>query len=58
VNHLPRHARLPAILTTAHVRPALRELIASEFPGIAVVSYRELAPGLNIQPIARIGTSN
>jgi type III secretory pathway component EscV len=35
----------------------LRELIALEFPRLHVLSYSELVPDLNIQPIARIALS-
>lgn len=46
----------PAILTSVDIRPAVRHLIAYEFPRLAVVSYNELPPTLNVQPVARIGT--
>jgi type III secretion protein V len=42
------------ILTTVPVRGALQALIALEFPGLAVLSYNELRPDLNIQPLGRI----
>lgn len=45
---------LPAILTILEVSPALREIIAPEFPRLPVVAYQELSPETNIQPIARI----
>lgn len=44
----------PVILTSIAVRPYLRELIAPAFPRMPVVAYQELAPDLNIKPIARI----
>lgn len=50
----PVTASIPAILTTIDVRPILREIIAPEFPRLPVLSYQELSPDLNIQPIARI----
>jgi flagellar biosynthesis component FlhA len=50
-------AQYPVVLTTSGVRPIFRELIAPEFPKVAVLSYHEVAPDMNIQPIARISWS-
>ncbi|MBS1148483.1 MAG: Flagellar biosynthesis protein FlhA [Myxococcaceae bacterium] len=45
----------PVILTTADIRRYVRKLLEFEFnPPFAVVSYQELSPELNIQPVARI----
>ena len=51
---LPNGGRQPVILTTAPVRRKLWELLHEAFPWLSVLSYQELAPDLNIQPIARI----
>jgi type III secretion protein V len=51
---LPPTARVPVVLTSIETRREVRRLLFPEFPGIAVVAYQELAPELNIQPIARI----
>jgi type III secretory pathway component EscV/tetratricopeptide (TPR) repeat protein len=51
---LPPTATKPVILTTLDVRKPLWKLLRNEFPGLAVVSYQELSPDLNIQPIARL----
>ena len=51
---LPSTAQVPVILTTETARPRLHELMAAEFPRVSVVSYTELVPELNVQPIARI----
>ena len=51
---LPPTAQHPAILTTNEVRPVLQEMLAPVFPRLPVLSYQELSPDLNIQPIARI----
>lgn len=45
------------LLTTYEVRRALRRLIEDRFSSLAVVSYQELSPDMNIQPIGRISTS-
>lgn len=43
-----------AILTTVEVRKRLRQLIDVELPKLPVLSYQELSPDLNIQPLGRI----
>jgi type III secretion protein V len=54
VGELSGSTSVPAILTTIDVRPALREILAPEFPRLPVLAYQELSPDMNIQPIARI----
>lgn len=54
VGSLPPTASQPVLLTTFDVRRRLRRLICDAFPRLAVVSYQELSPDMNIQPIARI----
>jgi flagellar biosynthesis component FlhA len=49
---------VPTILTTSDIRPYFREIISNEFPGLPVLSYQELSPELNIQPVARISLVN
>ncbi len=50
----PPTAQTPIILTTYEVRNYFRKLIAKEFPWVAVLSYQELSPDMNIQPIGKI----
>jgi type III secretion protein V len=45
---------LPPILTLAEVRRPVRRLLEREFPYLPVISYQELSPEANIQPLARI----
>jgi type III secretory pathway component EscV len=54
IRSLPPMAQRPVILTTMDVRARLRKMVSAEFPYLAVLSYQELSPDLNIQPIARI----
>jgi hypothetical protein len=54
VGNLPATAQHPVILTTAAIRRRLRREIAPAFPRLAVLSYPELSPDMNIQPLARI----
>ena len=54
VGSLAPTAATSVLLTTFDVRRVLRKIIERDFPRLAVVSYQELSPDLNIQPIARI----
>ncbi|XXF81639.1 type III secretion system export apparatus subunit SctV [Myxococcaceae bacterium GXIMD 01537] len=55
--HLPPSAARPCILTAMDIRRYVRKLLEYEFnPPFSVLSYQELAPDLNIQPVARIST--
>jgi type III secretory pathway component EscV len=58
VTHLPLTAQMPVLLTIPEARPALREIIASEFPRVSVISYDDLPPDVNIQPVARISLND
>ncbi len=45
----------PAVLvTTMEIRRFVRKLLEVELPGVTVLSYQELAPDLEIQPVARM----
>jgi type III secretion protein V len=57
VGSLPPSAQQPVILTTMEIRRYFRKLVELEFSHLAVVSYQELSPEMNIQPIARIALS-
>jgi type III secretion protein V len=53
--NLPATAQRPVILTAMDIRRYVRRLLEFEFmPAFTVVSYQELSPELNIQPVARI----
>lgn len=55
LNVRPHGAQRPVILTTSDIRRYVRKLLEYEFtPPFTVVSYQELAPELNIEPVARI----
>jgi type III secretion protein V len=52
---LPPSAQRPVILTAMDIRRYIRKLLEYEFtPPFSVVSYQELSPDLNIQPVARV----
>jgi type III secretion protein V len=44
----------PVILTTLEIRRFVKRLCEVDLPDLAVVSYQELAPELQIQPLGRI----
>ncbi len=50
---LPR----PAVLTTMELRRYVRRLLEVDFPELPVLSFTELLPELQIQPVARVGLS-
>jgi type III secretory pathway component EscV len=50
----PASSQNPVLLTSIEVRKQLRDLLKKDYPDLAVLSYQELSPELNIQPIARI----
>ena len=50
----PDDAQRPQILTIMEVRSSIRRLIAPLIPWLEVISYQELTPTINIQPIGRI----
>jgi type III secretion protein V len=45
------------LLTGAEIRRYVRRLVETDHPGIAVLSFQELAPEAQIRPIARISVS-
>ncbi len=44
----------PVIITDMELRRFVRKMVELEFPALSVLSYQELTPELNVQPIARI----
>jgi type III secretion protein V len=58
VGSLPPTAQEPVLLTSFECRLRLRNELRHEFPRLMVVSYQELSPDMNIQPIARISSDD
>ena len=44
----------PVILTTSDIRRFIYKLLSTDFPGIAVLSYQEILPTIQIQPVGKI----
>jgi type III secretion protein V len=49
-------AQKPVLLTSMDIRRYVRKMIEPDMPDLAVLSYQELTPDVNIQPLARIAT--
>lgn len=54
LSNLPLTAQTPPILTAIAARTGLRDAIKLTFPRMDVLTYQELRPDLNIQPVGRI----
>ncbi|MEP6923852.1 MAG: flagellar biosynthesis protein FlhA [Pyrinomonadaceae bacterium] len=54
VANLPPTAQQPVIVTDMELRRFVRKMVELEFPHLAVVSFQELTPELNVQPIGRV----
>jgi type III secretion protein V len=51
---LPPGVRPPVVLTRRPLRTQVRAAVQPEFPRVRVLSYEDLPPQANVQPIARI----
>jgi type III secretion protein V len=54
IANLPASAQKPVIITDMELRRFVRRMVELEFPALSVLSYQELAPELNVQPVGRI----
>lgn len=53
-----QHAMMPAIVTAMDIRRFMRKIIERDLPEIPVLSFQELTPDVNIQPLERIQLKN
>jgi type III secretion protein V len=44
----------PVVIAPMDIRRFMRKIVERDFPNLAVLSYQELAPSVNIQPLERI----
>ena len=51
----PEGSNGAVLLTGVEIRRYVRRLVETDHPGLAVLSFQELAPEAQIRPIARIG---
>jgi len=54
LRNLPSNAVWPILLVGDAVCASLQKMIADELPRMRVLSYSQLPPDLNVQPVARI----
>lgn len=54
IGDIPPTAQPPVIVTDMELRRFVRKIVELEFSNLAVLSYQELAPEIDIQPIGRI----
>jgi type III secretion protein V len=54
VGKLPASGPLPVLLSSMDIRRYLRKLIEQDLYELQVISYQELVPEVNIQPLARV----
>ena len=54
LGELPDDVQVPQILTVMEIRSSVRRLVAPSMPRLNVVSYQEMAPDTDIQPVGRI----
>jgi len=52
--NLSPSAQKPVAITDMELRRFVRKMVELEFPQLAVLSYQELTPELNVQPVSRI----
>ncbi|HVF55395.1 MAG TPA: FHIPEP family type III secretion protein, partial [Pyrinomonadaceae bacterium] len=54
IANLPPSAQKPVVITDMELRRFVRKMVELEFPTLSVLSYQELAPELNVQPVGRV----
>ena len=54
ISNVAPHSLPPVILAPMDIRRFMRKLIERDSPDLAVLSYQELDPGANVQPLERI----
>lgn len=54
VGEIGRHGLPPVILAPMDIRRFMRKLVERDFPDLNVLSYQELEPSSNVQPLDRI----
>ncbi len=54
---LSRHTLTPVVLTAMDIRRFMRKMVERDFPELPVLSFQELSPTVNVQPLERIKVS-
>lgn len=54
IGNISQHTLPPVILAPMDIRRFMRKIVERDFPDLAVLSYQELTPSANVQPLERI----
>jgi type III secretion protein V len=54
IGDFTRHSMKPVVLAPMDIRRFMRKIVERDFPDLAVLSFQELSPQVNIQPLERI----
>jgi len=54
---ISRHAMMPVMMAPMDIRRFMRKIVERDFPDLPVLSFQELAPDVNVQPLERIKLS-
>ena len=54
VGNISQHTLPPVVLAPMDIRRFMRKIVERDFPDLAVLSYQELTPNANVQPLERI----
>lgn len=58
IGSVKHHTLPPVILAPMDIRRFMRKIVERDFPDLAVLSYQELSPSANVQPLERIKLVN
>ncbi len=54
IGDFSRHSLKPVVLAPMDIRRFMRKIVERDFPDLAILSFQELSPQVNIQPLERI----
>ena len=54
IGDLSRHTLTPVMLAPMDIRRFMRKIVERDFPDLAILSFQELSPQVNVQPLERI----
>ena len=54
IGNISTHTLPPVMLAPMDIRRFMRKIVERDFPDLAVLSYQELSPSANVQPLERI----
>ena len=57
IGNVNQHTINPVMLAPMDIRRFMRKIVQRDFPSLAVLSFQELSPDVNVQPLERIKLS-